>query len=212
MLQWVDCAKHLGNHVSCDLRETEEIRRKKGDLIGRVNVIAGTLVGVSCELQLKVLRSQCHYYGSETWSLSDPNVKLLHTAVNKGVRRLMNLPYATHTRFLPVLSGLPSAKDSIANRFVKMYLTMLQSSNDHVSFVARRGRVCAHSIIGSNLRMLSRDYSVPIDSLGLVRLRSPCNIQDMSTVQAIRDCLNGQLPDFFTEAENKELFINLCEH
>ena len=45
------------------------------------------------------------------------------------------------------------------------------------------------------------------------RLRSQtCNIQDISTTQAIRDCLNGQLPDCFTEAENKELMIDLCEH
>ena len=61
--------------------------------------------------------------------------------------------------------------------------------------------------------MLSCEYSLPIDRLAHVRLRSQtCNIQDMSTIQAIRDCLNGQLPDFFTQAENKELVIDLCEH
>ncbi len=32
-LQWVKCVKHLGNYISYDFSEEEEIRHKKGDFI-----------------------------------------------------------------------------------------------------------------------------------------------------------------------------------
>ncbi len=41
-LQWVKCVTHLGNYISYDLSEEEEIRHKKGDFILRVN---GLLIG-----------------------------------------------------------------------------------------------------------------------------------------------------------------------
>ncbi len=36
-LQWVDMVKHLGNYLDANMKEETEIRRKKGDLIHRVN-------------------------------------------------------------------------------------------------------------------------------------------------------------------------------
>ncbi len=36
-LQWVDTVKHLGNYLDANMKEETEIRRKKGDLMQRVN-------------------------------------------------------------------------------------------------------------------------------------------------------------------------------
>jgi hypothetical protein len=212
-LRWVDHVKHLGNFVSHDLRETEEISRKKCDLIGRVNVIVGSLPGVSVAAQLKVMQSQCNFYGSQAWLLGDASVRTFHTTFNRCIRRVMCLPYTTHTRFLPELSGLRHSKDSIASRFVKLYSAMLKSDNEHVEFVAKRGRQCARSIIGSNLRVLSRDYNTSVDSLAQTRLQSnTCSLEDISTIQAMKDIISGQLPDFLTSEEAKVLLCRLCEH
>ena len=211
-LKWVNCVKHLGNYVSNNLKETQEINNKRGDIIGRVNVIVGSLTGVNTSSQLKVLRSQCHFHGSEAWHLRDYSVKTFYSTVNRAIRRIMHLPFATHTRFLQPLSGLPLSKDSIANRFVKMHHKMLVSENPHISFIARRGQSCAHTIIGTNLSLLSRQYDIPVPNLLNVRLQSNALTEsDNSTVQAVKDTIQGLLPDFFTSEEIGELLTKLCQ-
>jgi hypothetical protein len=199
--------------VSHDLKEKEEIHKKRCDLIGRVNMIVGTLAGVHVQHQLRVLQSQCHFYGAEAWHLTDTNVKTFHSAFNRGIRRLMHLPYATHTRFLPELSGLPHSKDSIANRLVKFYGTMLNNDNDHISYIARIGLNNAQSIIGSNLSCLARNYGVPVDISSIQKLSSNiCDKGDLTAVQAIKDCLEECLPNFFTPEDKRHFLTELCEY
>ncbi len=71
-LQWVKCVKHLGNCISCDLSEEEEIRHKKGDFIWQFN---GLLIGyrdAHPEVKMYLLNSYCcHLYGSQAWSFSN---------------------------------------------------------------------------------------------------------------------------------------------
>ena len=123
----------------------------------------------------------------------------------------MHLSYATHTRFLPELSGLPLSKDSIATRTVKLYNTMLQSDNDHISYVARIGINNAQSIIGSNLKLLSREYSIPIDNLHRHKLRSnACDLNGLACVRAVKDCLQKCLPAFLTPEDQSHLLKELC--
>ncbi len=47
-LQWVKCVNHLGNYMSYDLSEEEEIRHKKGDFIWLLN---GLLIGYRMYIQ-----------------------------------------------------------------------------------------------------------------------------------------------------------------
>ena len=114
-LKWTDHIKHLGNYVSNNLKESEEINKKKCNLIGKTNLIIGNLCGVSAMSLVNVFRSQCSMYGAQAWCLSDSSVRTFHSTFNRCIRRILELPYATHTRFLPELSGIPNSKDSEVN-------------------------------------------------------------------------------------------------
>ena len=93
-----------------------------------------------------------------------------------------------------------------------IHFTMWSCENEYVEFIAKRGVNCAHSIIGNNLRLLSREYGVTIDTLGQVKLKSnTCSIEDMAAVQAIRDINFGTIPGFFTEEDLNILLHDLCE-
>ncbi len=73
-LQWVKCVKHLGNYISSDLSEEQEIRHKKGDYIWRVN---GLLIGyrdAHPEVKMYLLNSYCCYLLDHRLGLS-PTVK-----------------------------------------------------------------------------------------------------------------------------------------
>ena len=119
-LQWMNYIKHLGNYISHDLNEKTEIMKKKCDMIGRVNVITANLSGAPPNVRTKVFQTQCTFYGAQAWCLNDPNVKQFYTMYNRCIRRLMKLPYATHTRFLEGITGLKNFKSFLKLMYFKL--------------------------------------------------------------------------------------------
>ena len=91
-LKWTDCVKHLGNYVASDLKETDEILKKKSDLVGRANLIIGSLGGVNVQSKLKVMQTQCSFYGAWRDALCakdvHPTREALEFCAGLGVLRL----------------------------------------------------------------------------------------------------------------------------
>jgi hypothetical protein len=117
----------------------------------------------------------------------------------------------THTRYLPGITGLPSSKDSVANRFTGLFSTMRAGENDHVRLIATFGRTSADSIIGTNLRLLSREYSVDIDKLCGAKLKSNSSSNaELCTIQAIKDIIYGKLDGFLSKELRTQVLNELC--
>ena len=137
ILPWSTKVKHLGNILTSNLSEGAEIMHKKGDFIGRINALVSTLNTAPEEVILPLFQAQCcHLYGCQAWNLADSKVQQIFTTWNRGVRRMLKLPWLTHRRFLPHIAGLPSAEVMVYRRFVKMARTMISSTNEIVNFIA----------------------------------------------------------------------------
>ncbi len=54
-----------------------------------------------------------------------------------SVRRIFNLPYTTHTRFLPHILEISKVTDQIYGHFLKMVKTMEQSNNMRVQYLTK---------------------------------------------------------------------------
>ncbi len=67
---------------------------------------------------------------------------------NRFVRRILQLPYATHTRFLPHIMEISSATDEINGRFLKMCKVMEHAKNSRVSFLTKLSISMSRLIIG----------------------------------------------------------------
>jgi hypothetical protein len=135
-LKWVDTVKHLGNYLDCRLREKTEIVRKNGDLVQRVNNLLVSLGRVPDEVVKKVFNTQCaHFYGAAAWNFNDNSVREFQVMWNRCVRRILKRPYATHTRFLPLIMEISSATDQIYGRFIKMCRAMEKSENCSEFFI-----------------------------------------------------------------------------
>jgi hypothetical protein len=105
-LKWVESTKHLGTYLDSNMTESTEIRRKKHDLVQRVNYVVSTLGNCKDAIIKQVFNSKCaHFYGCQSWNLLDKNVKQFETMWNRCVRRILNLPNCTHRRLLPLLMG-----------------------------------------------------------------------------------------------------------
>jgi hypothetical protein len=158
-IKWVLEAKHLGNFIRCDLKETTEINRKRGDFIGRVNNLMANFYSAHDDIKREIFNTQCsHIYGSEAWNMSAPETDLFRKTWNHGVRRTFNLPYRTHSYFLKHFIDRPYITDQIHRRFYKLLLNMSQSSNRRVSYLISCMMNDSASIICCNLQIIASRY------------------------------------------------------
>ena len=67
-----------------------------------------------------------------------------------SIRRVLDVHFATHTRYLPHLIGTKTALDQISERFVKLVNTMQNSNNPKVTNIVQVCKNTASSIISMN--------------------------------------------------------------
>ena len=69
---------------------------------------------------------------------------------NKAVRRVLGIPYRTHTSLLPYLIENPSFRKQHTSRYIKFYNSLLMSDNDSVKYIAECAYVNVASVLGIN--------------------------------------------------------------
>lgn len=154
-LKWVESVKDLGNIMDANMSEKSDVKRKKGDLVQRVNNLIVTLGGSRDVVIQKVFNTQCcHLYGTPAWNFSDASIDEFRVMWNRSVRRILQLPYTTHTRYLPSLMGTCNIMDQIYMRFMKMLSVMLNSENSRVKHLTAVSISNPRSIIGGNVRVI----------------------------------------------------------
>ncbi len=137
-MQWVKCVKHLGNYISYDLSEEEEIKHKKCDFIWWVN---GLLVGcrdAHPEVKMYLLKLYCcHLYGSQAWSFSNSKTDQMATAWNRGVRKRWRLPFESHRNILCGLNNGEHIWDCMFKRCCGMCESMTNSKNNKLEYLVK---------------------------------------------------------------------------
>ncbi len=217
-IAWVKTAKHLGNYFSCDFKETEEIVHKRGDLIGRVNNMCSSFSNAPDGVKSQIFNSRCsHLYGCEAWDFTDPLVDKFRTTWNRGVRKIYNLPYCTHTRLLELFIDRPYVLDQMYKRFYKMVLTMSNSDNVRLSYLSRRMINDSCSIIGKNLQMICARYGFNYYnrtclSLHDFKYKDYCDddVRIFHMIQELRDTLRGSLHLNLSKDEINDIIYSLC--
>jgi hypothetical protein len=155
-LKWVQSFKYLGNWISSDLSEEFEINKKLGIFYGSVNNLYSSFRNIGVNHLGMLFNSYCCvFYGSQAWSLSDKNVDKIYVAWNKAVRHICNIPYNTHTLFLPFLVKTLCIRDELYLRSAKMINTMLHSNNASMKFLAEWSINSYVTIIGRNRKIIS---------------------------------------------------------
>ena len=197
LLKWSDSVRHLGHTLMFNLSEEKEIAIKRGDLVGRSNVLMSNFANMNHDVRLKVFHSQCaHLYGCQSWNLSDHNVKYFHTMYNRCVRRVLNLPYRTHTALLPHLSDRPNISFLIGKR-VHNFIMKMSLLDNKIGHFVRKSLENSSSIIASNLSLAESYFDINVDE------------NDVITAQAIHDLLFNR-PLNFSLDEATEMAHYLC--
>ena len=150
-LKWFKKVKHLGNFITFDLKDEADIGFKKGKFIGQVNKLLVKMSVVPATVRGRLLQTYCcSFHGAQAWDIGSQYVKQLNTEWNKAVRRVMRLPYKTHTRFLPYLVQGKPFNDQHFNRVAKFVKSFIVSKNVHVAFLGQRARYSSTGSLGRN--------------------------------------------------------------
>jgi len=73
---------------------------------------------------------------AELWALDSANIENFCVAWRKALRRILQLPFNSHSYFLPSLSDTLPVYDEICKRWMKSIATALVSSNMFVQSIA----------------------------------------------------------------------------
>ena len=148
-LTWTRRIKHLGNIITCDLKDSEDITFKKGVLLFVV-------------------------WMSNMGSRQQVCVPDKHsTEWNKAVRRTLRVPYTTHTNLLPLLvKGKPFMTQHFS-RVSKFVQSFVHSNNTSVVFIGALARYSSSGALGRNYTRCQNSARLEIPDADLLA-RSHC--------------------------------------
>ena len=212
-LTWTNTMKYLGTYLRKDLSESEEIAKKRGDMVGRVNTLLSYYGKAPDAVLCKLFNTQCcHLYGAQAWNLQDRCISDYVTMWNRCVRRTLSLPYRTHTRFLPTFIGRPHVIEQIYGRFVSMVRTMQAYGNQTVQFLVTHALGSPGSITRGNLEVISQRTDVKVCDMlhkKTLRMFNVLNDTEISVINAINELRNHYI-DSLDNSEKKDLIEFLC--
>ena len=104
---------------------------------GASDLLTGTRTGYTGFYRLNLFKSYCSsMYGCELWALNKDSVELFCVAWRKALRRVLNLPYNTHSHLLPILADTIHTFDEICKRSARIITSCLFSPSRLVQSVS----------------------------------------------------------------------------
>ncbi len=146
---------------------------------------------------------------------------------NVAIRKLYNVPFQTHCRFVQNVSQLNHVTHTLKSRFIKFIVANLVGKNKHVAYVAN---LCFRNAISSSGRNINKimlecklDYRL-LQLAHVFNIKVNMDIMYKNTISAqihgeewkinmileIIDCLNGLCENDFTYDENMYLLSDIC--
>ena len=188
-LKWNQKVKHLGHTVTCCLNFDLDVQFRKGKFISCVNNIL-TEFGFAhpdCKIQL-IKTYGSSFYGAPLWNLYGYGTKKLYTTWNIAMRKLLDLPYQTHTRFLDVISGLQHVKLSLKLRFLRFINSLLKSTNPLINQLCHYSLMDNMSPTGYNLGNLLHEFNITVPA-SFVEVLSKLSTE----IQTYKMCSNDDM-------------------
>jgi len=168
---------HLGHIITSSFVDDDDISHRRNCFVGQSNNVLCFFNKLDMLVKLKLFKSYCSsMYGCELWALNSDSIENICVAWRKALRRVLNLPYNTHSCLLPLLSDTIPIYDELCKRSARFITSCIFSPCHLVQSVAWYS-VCFgkySSPLGNNAMLCCNRYDWSIDSftLNLVRLNN----------------------------------------
>ena len=129
----VKSEKHLG-HIFQSKPNLINIEPVIKDLRVRTNVIINQFKAISWQAKVKLFLSQCSaLYGSQLWSLDDPNLESLYVAWRVCCRKVLGLRQDSRSYILPHLMNSLSIDLMVKKRILNFFLSGINHNSNIIS-------------------------------------------------------------------------------
>ena len=140
-------------------------------LCGQINSVLCFFSKRDPIIKLSLLKSYCSsFYGCVLWDLSHSCINEFSVIWRKGLRRVWDLPYNTHSNLLSPLCGSLPLMDEISCRSAQFIGNCLKSDCEIVNFIARHGVYFSRMLspIGRNAQFCSSRFCISLNDIGTV--------------------------------------------
>ncbi len=128
---------HLGHIINSSFNDDDDILHRRNLFVGQANNLLCFFNKQDILVKLKLFQSYCSsMYGCELWSLNNGIIADFCTAWRKALRRVLGLPYNSHSYLLPILSCSLPLSDEIIKRSTRFIISCLFSTSHLVQSVS----------------------------------------------------------------------------
>ena len=121
--------KHIG-HIIGPQAIDQEIKSKTNELIVNTNHILSVFKSASFEIKYKLFKTySMPLYGCVLWDHSSQCMDKLYVTWRKCVRKLLNVPFNTHSVLLPIICNDLNIDCQLHKRVIKFFACLAKSGN-----------------------------------------------------------------------------------
>jgi hypothetical protein len=165
---------HLGHVINSNMDDKDDIQIKHDVLINQTNNVICYFKKLDSFVKYHLYRSYCmSLFGCELGSLCSNNVNDICVTWCKSVRRVWNLPFDTHSAYLPLICRSLPIFDEICRRCVNFLYGCLNSGSSLIRSITSYGIFYGrrHSFIGRNINFCLHRYKCSLADFTSGRLR-----------------------------------------
>lgn len=143
---------HLGNILSSDLNDSEDILSKCRDMLTKFNALFSCFPNLDPSILTNLFQSYClSLHGSALWNISSRSLQTLEVSFNKILRRIWKLPHASHTAIVHCTAGLHSLFNQILLWSYKLLCSAEKCSSATVRAIFQHSSALCYTSVGYNM-------------------------------------------------------------
>ena len=140
---------HLGNILSSDLNDSEDILSKCRDMLTKSNALLCCFPNLDPVILTNLFQSYClSLHGSALWNISSRSLQTVEVSFNKVLRRIWKLPRASHTAVVHCTAHLHSLLNQVLQRSYKLLCSAEKCSSDIVRAIFKHSSELCYSSVG----------------------------------------------------------------
>ena len=176
-LEFSNTVVHLGNILSFDLNDSEDILLKCRDMLTKFNALLSCFPNLDPTILTYLFQSYClSLHGSALWNISSRSLQSLEVSFNKVLRRIWKLPHASHTAIVHCTAGLHSLFNQVLLRSNKLLCSAEKCSSNTVREIFGHSSVLCYTSVGYN----------KLSGLKFAKVYSEADVETGTIIRSIR--------------------------
>ena len=148
----VENEKHLGNMIGKN-GSNKSVKDSVSELYKNTNLLMSQFSKCNIDVKYKLFKSYCmSVYGSQRWDFSNRICETFYIAWRKCIRRLLGVPYNTHSNLLPLICNDIPVEIQLMCRFINFVRSCSKSQCMIV-------KICSKLAVKGSRSALSNSWS-----------------------------------------------------